>query len=186
LEPLTIKKALNANLPDDIRIIDASQSDDSFHPRNDAIRKSYFYIIENQRDSSAFLKRYAWTVVQPLQIHQMKEAGKSLIGRYDFSSFMGSGSNIQDPVREIFSFEVELMHKIQFMTMNLKGRFIKIIIEADGFLRHMVRNIVGTLVEIARGRIPADELNAILKSRDRKRAGPTAPSQGLFLEKITY
>jgi tRNA pseudouridine38-40 synthase len=186
LDPQIIKRAFNSILPDDMRVVDVSLAEHSFHPRKDAQRKTYFYLIENRRDSSVFLKRYAWTVVQLLQIRQMEEAGKILIGKHDFSSFMGSGSSIKVPVREIFSFKVEHMQEIQFMTMSLKGRFIRISIEADGFLRHMVRNIVGTLVEIGRGRMPVDEMTAILKSRDRRRAGPTAPSHGLFLEKITY
>ncbi|MEW6419195.1 MAG: tRNA pseudouridine(38-40) synthase TruA [Nitrospirota bacterium] len=186
LDPEVIKRALNALLPDDIRIIEASEVDNSFHPRDSAKRKSYFYIIANQRESSAFLYRYTWMVQQPLDLKSMKEAADVLIGTHDFSSFKGAGSSTKNPVREIFSLGINRLERIDFMTTSIEGEFVKIRIEADGFLRHMVRNIVGTLVEIGRGRIPADRIKEILISRDRRLAGPTAPPNGLFLKRIVY
>ena len=186
LDPETIKKALNAVLPQDIRVLDASETGSSFNPKDDAVRKSYFYIIVNQRISSAFLYRYSWIVQQQLELNSMIEASQVLIGRHDFSSFMGIGSSIKDPVREIFSLNIDKLDEIDFMTASLKSNFIRIRIEANGFLRHMVRNIVGTLVEIGRGRVPASRMKEILASCDRRLAGPTAPAQGLFLERIEY
>jgi tRNA pseudouridine38-40 synthase len=186
LDPEMIRKALNALLPQDIGVLDASEVGDSFHPREKAVKKSYFYIIANQRDSSVFLHRYAWMVGQPLNIKSMKEASQILVGKHNFSSFMGTGSSIKDPVREIFSLGIDKLEKIDFMTVSLKGNFIKIRIVANGFLRHMVRNIVGTLVEIGRGRIPAEKMKYILELHDRRLAGPTAPTHGLFLESIEY
>jgi len=185
-DPETTKKALNALLPQDIRVLDASEVDDSFNPRDSAVKKSYFYIIANQRESSAFLYRYAWLVQQQLNLKSMIDAAQVLIGEHDFSSFRGTGSSTKNSVREVFSLSIERFEKLDFMTSSIKGEFIKIRIEANGFLRHMVRNIVGTLVEIGRGRIPADRIKEILKSCDRKLAGPTAPAIGLFLEKIVY
>jgi tRNA pseudouridine38-40 synthase len=186
IEAKTIKRALNAVLPQDIRVLDASVADDSFHPREDAIRKSYFYIIANQRISSVFLYPHVWIVPQPLELNSMLEAARVLIGRHDFSAFMGTGSDIKDPVRELYSLDTEKLEKIDFMTACLKGNFIKIGMEANGFLRHMVRNIVGTLTEIGRGRITADEMKGILESCDRRLAGQTAPANGLFLDRIVY
>ena len=186
LDPQTMKRALNAVLPEDIMVLDISEVEEIFRPRQDAVRKSYFYIIANQRKSSVFLHRYSWLVIQHLDIKSMIEAAQVLIGTYDFSSFMGRGSDIKDPVREIFSLSIDKLEKIDFMTANIQGKFIKIRIEANGFLRHMVRNIVGTLVEIGRGRIPSDKIDEILESHDRKRAGQTAPPNGLFLERIEY
>ena len=186
LDATTIKKALNAVLPRDIRVLDASEVEDSFHPRKDTVEKSYFYIISNQRKSSVFLYRYSWLVVPHLDISAMKEAAEVLIGNHDFSSFMGAGSDIQSPVREIFSLSIERLESIDFMTVALNGNFIKIRIAANGFLRHMVRNIVGTLAEIGRGRTHTDTMEEILNSRDRKRAGRTAPPNGLFLERVVY
>jgi len=185
LEPEVIKRALNALLPHDIRILEASEVDDSFHPRYSAKRKSYFYIITNQRDSSVFLYRYTWPVQQPLELTPIKEAAQVLIGVHDFSSFRSTGSSVKNPVREVFSLGVERFGKIDFMTAVIEGEFLKIRIEADGFLRHMVRNIVGTLVGVGKGRIPYG-VKEILESCDRRRAGPTAPPNGLFLERIVY
>ncbi len=104
LEPETIKRALNALLPRDIRVLEASEVDDSFHPRYSAKRKSYFYIISNQRDVSAFLHRYTWRVEQLLDLKSMLEAAQVLIGIHDFSSFKGSGGSSKNSVREVFFF----------------------------------------------------------------------------------
>lgn len=116
----------------------------------------------------------------------MTEASRALVGKYDFSSFMGTGSDIKDFVREIYSLDIERLESIDFMTSSQHGNFIKIGMEADGFLRHMVRNIVGTLIEIGRGRMPADKMKEILASRDRRCAGQTASASGLFLGRIMY
>ncbi len=182
----TIKKALNATLPVDIRILNANEIDASFNPRDDAIRKIYFYIIANERKSSVFLQRYTFTVKKYLDINSMIASSKYLIGEHDFTAFMGTGSKIKNTTRTIYSLNVETLHEIDFMTVKLRGNFIKIRIEANGFLRHMVRIIVGTLIEVGRGRISESDLKNILESRNRNLAGPTAPPQGLFLEKIFY
>ena len=182
----TIKKALNAVLPQDIRILEAAEVDDSFHPGDAAVKKSYFYIIVNQRVSSAFLFRHTWTVPQQLDLNAMAEASQSLRGRHDFAAFMGAGSDVQDTVREVYSLSIERRDSLDFMTGRLRGDFIRIWAEANGFLRHMVRNIVGTLVETGRGRIPAGRMTEILQSRDRRLAGQAAPAKGLFLERIFY
>jgi len=186
LDDGTIKKALNAVLPQDIRILEAAEVDDSFHPRDAAVKKSYFYIIANERVSSAFLFRYTWAVPQQLDLNAMTDASEAFIGRLDFAAFMGAGSDVRDTVRELYSLNIERLNSVEFMTGCLRGDFIKIWAEANGFLRHMVRNIVGTLVETGRGKIPADRMREILESHDRRRAGQTAPPQGLFLERIVY
>jgi tRNA pseudouridine38-40 synthase len=181
-----IKRALNALLPKDICILDVSEVDDSFHPRHDARRKKYSYTILNQKRSSVFLNKYVWEVKQPLEIQPMVEASEFLIGKQEFSSFQGTGSDTRNQVREIFFLKIERVEEMDFMFAHVGGKFIKIQIEADGFLRHMARNIVGTLVEIGRGRIEPHLMKEILESRDRRLAGPTAPAHGLFLEKIEY
>jgi len=186
LDPATIKRALNAVLPRDIRVLETSVAEDSFRPRDDAVEKSYFYLIAHGGESSAFLHRYTWQVPQKLDLPSMTRAAEVLVGPHDFSSFMGTGSGIKDPVREIFSLTIEALERIDFMTVGLKGSFLKIVMAADGFLRHMVRNIVGTLVETGRGRISPDQMKEILESRDRRRAGQTSPPNALFLEKIRY
>jgi len=185
LRPEVIKRALNALLPQDIRVREASEVDHLFHPRHSARRKRYFYIIANLKETSVFLYKYAWLIPHPLDINAMGEAARALIGRHDFSSFRGTGSHVKNPVREVFSLGIERFDRIEFMTSSIKGEFLKIDIEADGFLRHMVRNIVGTIVEIGKGKM-ARRMEEVLESRDRKLAGPTAPPHGLFLEKIIY
>ncbi len=182
----TIKRALNATLPPDIRILDADEVDISFNPRDDALRKIYFYIIANERKSSVFLQRYTTTVKKYLDINSMIESSKFLIGEHDFAAFMGTGSSIKNTIRTIYSLKLESLREIDFMSVTMRGNFIKIRIEADGFLRHMVRNIAGTLIEAGTGRISGSDLRKILESRDRNLAGPTAPAQGLFLEQILY
>jgi tRNA pseudouridine38-40 synthase len=186
LDADTMKRALNAVLPQDIRVLAAAEADDSFHPRDDALRKRYFYLIANQRVSSAFLFRYTWVVPQRIDIGCMEEESHVLVGRHDFSAFMGAGSDIRDTVREVFSVTVEKLDGVIFAGVKLQGNFIRVTAEADGFLRHMVRNIVGTLAEIGRGKIPPGRMREILESCDRKKAGQTAPANGLFLERIDY
>lgn len=186
LGPETIKRALNALLPMDVRVLEASEVGDLFHPRNSAKRKSYFYIIVNQRESSAFFCRYAWMVQKPLELKSMIEAAQVFIGVHDFSSFRSADSGSKNPVREVFSLNIERFGMLDFMTTSIKGEFVKIRIEADGFLRHMVRNIASTLVEIGKGRVSVDRIKEILESRDRRLAGPAAPPKALFLERIVY
>ncbi|SPQ01727.1 tRNA pseudouridine synthase A [Candidatus Sulfobium mesophilum] len=181
-----IMRALNANLPSDIRILDAEETEDNFHPRYDATRKSYFYIISQSRQHSAFLQRYVWHLHSSVDIEHATEAASLLIGEHDFSSFRGAGCGAKHPVRTVYSLDISRLKEIGFMTFPVKGNFIKITIEANAFLRHMVRNIVGTLMEVGRGRISVAEFSRILDACDRTMAGPTAPAQGLFLEKITY
>ncbi len=184
--PDTIKKALNAQLPNDIVILEADYCDPSFHPRYDAFKKVYSYIICADQNISPFLHRYAWNIHYRLNIPEMKKASSSLIGQHDFSSFQASSCAAKNPTREIMSINIKKKTILPFMDLKIRGNFLTISVEANSFLRHMVRNIVGTLVEVGRGKIKADEINKILASGDRSRSGPTAPAQGLFLHQVFY
>jgi len=186
LDAVVVMRALNARLPADIRILDAVETDKDFHPRYGATRKSYFYIISEGRHQSSFLHRYAWNVRSCLDLDGMGKAAVLLIGEHDFSSFRASGCGAKGPVRKVYAADITRLEDMSFMTSPIKGNFIKIRIVANAFLRHMVRNIVGTMVEVGRGKISVDEFSRIFQSRDRTIAGPTAPAQGLFLEKIIY
>lgn len=181
-----IKRALNAMLPDDIRIIKVEEVGEGFHARYSAVRKRYIYIIANDKDLPVFLRRYVWWVKTPLDLDLMIIASKSLVGTHDFSSFRGTGCGARSTVRTIHSILLERMDSLPFIFTDFVGNFIKITIEAEAFLRHMARNIVGTLVEVGKGKISPDEIRDILVAKDRRRAGPTAPSKGLFLYKIFY
>jgi tRNA pseudouridine38-40 synthase len=186
LEPATLQRALNATLPEDIRILNAEGTAAAFHPRYDALGKSYFYIIANTNFSSAFLYRYAWRVPYTLDLDRMKKAGGLLLGRHDFSAFRGAGCGAKITVREITSLSIEKISSIDFMTAKINGNFIKIKVEATAFLRHMVRNIVGTLVEVGRGEMTLNSISEAIRLKDRRKTGPTAPAHGLFLEKVSY
>jgi tRNA pseudouridine38-40 synthase len=186
LESAIIVRALNAKLPSDIRILTAEETEKDFHPRYCALKKSYFYIIAEGRLRSAFLHRYLWPVRACLDLDTMVEAATLLLGEHDFSSFRATGCGAKHPVRTVHSVDIARLGEISFMTASIKGDFIKIRIEANAFLRHMVRNIVGTLVEVGKGHIPPEQFGQILEARDRTIAGPAAPAQGLFLEKIIY
>ncbi len=186
LDADVIMRALNAKLPPDIRILAAEETDEDFHPRYRATQKSYFYIISEGRHQSAFLHRYVWNVRSCLDLDSMGKAAILLIGEHDFSSFRASGCGAKHPVRTVYTLDITRLGKIDFMTASIEGEFIKIRIEANAFLRHMVRNIVGTIIEVGRGKISIEEFSRIFQSCDRTMAGPTAPAQGLFLEKIIY
>ncbi|TAN42359.1 MAG: tRNA pseudouridine(38-40) synthase TruA [Nitrospirae bacterium] len=180
------KNALNAHLPEDVRIIDAADADENFHPRFDAKHKTYFYIISGDRVLSPFIARYVWHFPYRLNIETMQLGAQNLFGTHDFSAFRGSGCGAKSTTRTIHEISVEKFDNISFMTTGISGAFIKIRITADAFLRHMVRNIVGTLAEAGRGKITASDIKKIIASKERPLAGPTAPARGLFLEKVVY
>lgn len=182
----TFMRALNAKLPCDIRILRAEDARDGFHPRYHAIKKSYFYIISAGRPLSAFLHRYMWDVRAEVDTGAMSAASSFLIGEHDFSAFRASGCGAKHPVRTVHSIDICRMDEMSFMTATIRGDFVRVRIEANAFLRHMVRNIVGTLVEVGRGRMRPEYFRELLESGDRNLAGPTAPAKGLFLEKLTY
>ena len=182
----TMKRALNAKLPKDIHILDVEELDSDFHPRYQAVKKSYFYLIEKTQKQSVFFYRYAWRIPASLDLASMNKAAIILQGKHDFSAFRGSGCGAKTTVRTIHSITLSRYDSLDFMTARIQGDFIKIRIEANAFLRHMVRNIVGTLTEVGKGRLSPETVTNILTSCDRKIAGPTAPAKGLFLEKVFY
>ncbi len=186
LEAKVLQRALNAMLPEDVRVLDAAVVDEAFHPRYSAVSKSYFYLIANTDISSVFLHRYTWRVKYPLDIDSMRKAGRLLVGRHDFSSFRGAGCGAKNTFREIFFLDIERLGSMDFMTARIEGNFMKVRIAANAFLRHMVRNIVGTIVEAGRGRMSPHAVAEILELKDRRLSGPTAPAKGLFLERIIY
>lgn len=181
-----LKRALNAKLPADIRIHLLEETDGAFHPRFDALKKRYIYFLSLDRCRSAFFYKYSWHIPGVFNLKAMQEASSLIKGTHDFSSFRASGCGARTTVRTISAISVEALEALDFMNFRIKGDFMKITVEADAFLRHMVRNIVGTLVEIGRGRKTVDGMSSILNAKDRTKAGPTSPAAGLFLEKIYY
>ncbi|GAB4387331.1 MAG: tRNA pseudouridine(38-40) synthase TruA [Thermodesulfovibrionales bacterium] len=181
-----IKRGLNALLPPDIRVREAEEAEPGFHPQLSARGKRYFYVISNSERLSPFMERFAWRVPQRLAVPAMRTAAAFVVGRRDFSAFRASGSSARTSEREITRVAVSSARGLCFAGARLEGRFIRVTVEGDGFLRHMVRNIVGTLVDVGRGKIKPGDVPGIIASGDRKAAGPTAPARGLFLEKVFY
>lgn len=182
----TIKKALNAMLPDDIRVLEATDCGPDFHPRYDALGKTYFYLIGRKNSVPVFMRNFIWAVPYGLDTAKMRAAASLIAGKRDFASFRASGCSAKTSTRDLRRLEIEETGKMDFLSVGFEGEFLKITLTADAFLRHMVRNIVGTLVEVGRGRIPVEDIQAIVSALDRRKAGPAAPAHGLFLERVFY
>ena len=172
----TFQRALNSLLPEDIVIRRAEEVEADFHARRSAKSKIYEYRILNRSTPPAVDRQYVWHVPQKLNLDEMKKATGNLVGEHDFSAFRSVGSPTRSSVRNILRADWK----------RGKRSVLRFEIEATGFLKQMVRAIVGTLVEVGRGKISAQEFKRILDSKDRKEAGPTAPAHGLFLNEVKY
>jgi tRNA pseudouridine38-40 synthase len=206
IAPAALRRALNAVLPADIRVGCVEHAPASFDARFNAIGKTYRYRILNEPVADPFERLYAWHVAVPLDPHAMRAALAPLVGRHDFAAFQASGSGLATTVRTVFDAGVEWAQtgepdgigdraRDDPVTVGMRrdapiprgGRgLLAVVLTADGFLRHMVRNIVGTLVEVGAGRRQAGDMAALIASRDRRQAGPTAPPHGLFLVRVDY
>jgi tRNA pseudouridine38-40 synthase len=172
----TMQRALNSLVPPDIVIQKIEEVDEGFHARKHSKSKVYEYRILNRNLRSVFARGYVWHIPQKLNLTEMKKATQSLIGEHDFTAFRTVGSPTRTTVRRVIRAEWK------------RGRdgVIRFEIEANGFLKQMVRSIIGTLVEIGKEKRKASDLRKIMNSRDRRKAGPTAPAQGLFLKEVKY
>jgi tRNA pseudouridine38-40 synthase len=170
-----IQKALNGLLPNDISIHKAEIAPADFHSRFDAKSKNYRYTILNRRYPSALSRDTVYFCQYPLNVPLMRKESRVLLGRHNFKSFRLTEKKERDPVRTI-----------KKISVRKAAGLIEIDIEANGFLYNMVRSIVGTLIEIGRGKFPPGSLKRILASKNRKLAGPTAPAKGLCLLKVSY
>lgn len=167
--------ALNGMLPPEIAVLAADAVDISFDAQFSAVEKTYRYRIFNSRTKDPFEHHRSWQIHAALDIDAMRDASAHLIGTHDFSSFRAMGCVASSPVR--------MMRTILIVR---EDAFITIELTADGFLRHMVRNIVGTIVDVGKGRFSTDDFSAILEARDRTQAGKTAPPHGLYLVRVVY
>ena len=165
-------------LPNDLSLFWAKECDFDFHPRYDVKGKEYLYRIMNQKVYDPFEYGRAWFLPREIndeKLTRMKSAAKHILGKKDFSSFMAEGSDVVDTIRNVTDLSIEK-----------KGDLVEIRITADGFLYNMVRIIVGTLTEVAFGRFDPDDIPNIISSCDRKKAGMTAPAEGLYLNQVFY
>lgn len=170
-----IPRALNTFLPDDISVYAASEVDDEFHPRYRVYRKEYIYKIHTRSERDAFLSKRAWHLPKQLDVEAMNTAARYFVGKHDFASFMAQGSKIVDTTRTVYDAAVEK-----------DGDVVTFRVTADGFLYNMVRIMTGTLAEVGEGRIKPAEIETIINSGDRSKAGKTAPAHGLYLNKVIY
>jgi tRNA pseudouridine38-40 synthase len=170
-----LQRTLNALLPWDIRIVHLQQVSEDFHAQKSARKKRYEYRIFNGEVFPPFLHNQSTHLPGELDIKLMREGAELVLGDHDFSGFAAASTTVENRVRKVVASEI-----------LKQGRHINYRIEADGFLHHMVRNIVGTLLEIGQGKRPPEEVLHILESRDRQLAGPTARPEGLYLARIWY
>jgi len=175
LNPDIFLKALNAVLPEDICVKKAREVPVDFNARYQAKSKIYRYFIYNSKIKSAFWYKYSWRLPYKLNIGIMKKELKEITGRHNFKSFSAS-----------YRKEKSMDRKILKVSLKKKDFFVIIDIEGESFLYNMVRNIVGTLVEIGRGKFPQASMKKILKVKNRKEAGPCAPARGLHLIEVKF
>ena len=178
IPPDKLPIAVSRFLPPDLSLFYAEECSSDFHPRYDVCEKEYLYRIINARIYDPFEYGRAWFLPRPIgdsEIGLMRLAAAYFVGKMDFSAFMSEGSDTEDTVRTVSS-----------LTIEKQGDLIEIRIRADGFLYNMVRIIVGTLTEVAFGRFSPDDMPEIISSCDRKRAGMTAPPEGLYLNRVFY
>ena len=167
--------AFNAHLPGDIRVLEARDMPEGFHARFDAIGRTYRYDVLNRLAPSALLRNRAHHVSEPLDVEAMGQALGGLLGRHDFSAYSGAGSEPKTTVCHV-----------REAAWQRSGDRVVLEIAADHFLRHMVRMLVGTLLRVGRGRLPAEAPAAFVADADNSRTGPTAPAHGLYLLRVEY
>lgn len=168
--------AINAHLPEDIRVVEASRCAPEFHARFSATGKQYRYFVWNQAAQNPLLRRQAWLVHKPLDIGAMRAGARHMVGRHDFASFAATHDyEIKTTVRTLRRCDI-----------RKSGPLLTFVIEADGFLYRMCRGIVGTLVQVGLGKIPPGTLPAMLECKDRRAGGMSAPAHGLVLWKVFY
>ncbi len=175
IEDLALQRALNAVLPPSVRVVDVERAAPDFHARFAARSKTYQYRIVNGPFVSPFEHRYAWHLPHPLDVQAMRAAARALVGTHDFAAFQATGADVKTTERTVTTLEVHFDEPHLAITAG-----------ADGFLRHMMRAFVGTLVEVGARRAAPGWVTEVLASRDRRRAGPTAPARGLFLVSVGY
>lgn len=176
IKPRKLRLALNAHLPEDIRVMEVRRARPDFHARFDATGKQYRYFVWNHSAMNPLLRGEAWHVPQQLDLAQLKRAARCFVGKHDFRSFAANrGYDFNDTVRTLSRCDVKR-----------NGPLLTFVIEGDGFLYRMCRGIVGTIVQTGMGRFRAEDITHMLKHKDRRLAGMSAPAHGLVLWKVNY
>ncbi|HEX68160.1 MAG TPA: tRNA pseudouridine(38-40) synthase TruA [bacterium] len=184
LLPVNIRKALNSLLPSEVRIIEVEEVDEGFHARYSAISRAYLYLVTTE-EVPVFLRNYIFHYPYTLDVEKMREASRFLLGEHDFTSFSQADEE-RRKVRKILKLEIEEREKLILPWCEYPIKNIRFEIEANAFLRKMVRNIVGTLLEVGREKILVSRVAEILEGKDRTLAGPAVPAHALFLLRVNY
>jgi len=179
--PEKLKLAINGNMWRDIRVLKSEKAADEFHARFSAKSKTYIYRVINAPVMTPFWRRYAHHESRPLDIPRMTDAARLFLGEHDWTAFASAKSDGESRVRNVFDFSVD-----SHWDARAQGVMIEFRISAGGFLRYMVRSIVGTMLEVGRGEKDSDTIQTAIVSGDRNLAGKTAPAQGLTLLKVEY
>jgi len=162
-------------MPPDVAVIDAAEMPETFHARFSACGKIYIYRIRNSEIPDPLLRNYAWQINRDLDAGTMHQAIQLLVGEHDFSAFQASGSSARNPVRTLYAAQC-----------RRHGDSIELQFHGNGFLYHMVRNIVGTVIDVGSGKTALEDFRTIIGGRDRSAAGITAPPYGLYLKQVLY
>jgi tRNA pseudouridine38-40 synthase len=178
-----LKQALNSMLPHSVRVLRVEQAPDDFHAIRDAVKKTYLYFIDTAPVQLPELRHHTWHLRLPLDWKAMEEAAKAFKGKHDYKAFCGKGAVVKTTVRTV--------HEARWGTIQWNGicgpRELRVFrVTGSGFLKHMVRSMVGTLVHVGEGKSPVDVVERALKSAERSMAGPTAPAHGLWLWDVLY
>lgn len=185
IEPNELKRALNGHLPVDVRVTNVETAEPGFHARLKTRTKTYHYRFCDADVVSPFERQYVWHLPGGLDVDAMDRGARWLEGRHDFQSFQTVGGRLRSTERTIIRSRVN-RRSIDARPERDSAGVVVYEVTGDGFLRHMVRAIAGTLVEIGRGRWPCERMRDVLAARDRRQAGPTAPARGLFLVGVEY
>lgn len=175
IDEISMKNALNANLPDDVYIRKVIEVDKNFHPRFEARRRIYHYFIYNASEPNLFIRNYAWWFPYELNVQKMRAAARHLEGEHDFKSFVKVEGN-ESTVRTIYRIRI----------LRLRRRLILIRVEGRSFARRMVRNIVGALVKVGSGQWEPEKIKEVLEAKDRSLAPATAPAHGLCFYSVEF
>jgi tRNA pseudouridine38-40 synthase len=183
----TFRRGLNAILPYDVAVLGAEEVNESFHARFSAKEREYCYSILTRPSRSPLNRRFSHWVAESLDTVKMAETGLKLVGKYDFASFAGAGWGVQSRTdEEGESDKPGTVREVHRLECRGRGDRIEIWIAANAFLPHMVRNIVGSLLQVGTGKMSPSEFESIFAAKDRRKAGPTAPACGLSLVSVKY
>lgn len=171
----SVMRGMNTLLPDDVAVLGCTEVEEDFHARYCCTGKEYIYKIWNAESRNPFLHRQCLRYPFPLDIHHLNRAMERFLGTHDFSAFCSAGSDVEDRVRTITQAHA-----------SREGDLVTLTVRGDGFLYNMVRILVGTLIEVQEGKLSPDDIPSVIASRDRSRAGKTAPPCGLFLNRVFY